>query len=85
MEQKCIKHNYYLSILLTSSRGKRIDNTSKPTNLRVAGFYPLSFREKPAAWYSKFFQASIGKHLRKQLTNQQFTKIEVGRRQPYRF
>lgn len=45
-----------------------------------AGFSSLSFQEKPAAENSKFFQASIGKHLNKQ-TN---SKIKVGRQpQPH--
>lgn len=38
---------------------------------REAGFSSLSFQEKPTAQYSKFFQASIGKHLNK--TNKQTT------------
>lgn len=59
---------------------------------RGAGFSSLSFQEKPAAPNSKFFQASIGKHLSKKKTkNKQkrkqptAEKITCGRRrQPFR-
>lgn len=70
---------------------KWIDNASytnknNTTNFkqRGAGFSSLSFQEKPAAWYSKFFQASIGKHLNKRTNKQLTSKITRRGRQPFR-
>lgn len=76
--KKSIKHNYYLSILLTSNREKKNWQRILRANLGEAGFSPLSFREEPAARYSKFFQASIGKHL----NNQQLTRSKRRTKRP---
>lgn len=41
--KKSIKHNYYLSILLTSDREQRIDNASYKSKSKGGGLFPAQF------------------------------------------
>lgn len=72
--QKNGKNNYYMSILLTSSKSNWQNNQKiKHTNTGGANFSPSKSKYTPGKGLPlcKYFQASIGKHLTTTTKNQQ--------------